>query len=152
TINGQEWPSVNASLDYVQLLGLFPAYDSQLFSPILLAQRSGILLENRYLIHYAEVVTNSNDNGLSILDHTCQKVTQMTITGIVGPAYSSEVRFIAPYTSRIGLPLISYSATNPDLSDTSMYSSFYRLAPSDSNLALAIIKLFELYKWHTSIY
>ncbi|CAF1322820.1 unnamed protein product, partial [Didymodactylos carnosus] len=171
TINGQEWPYMNASLDYVQLLGLFPAYDSQLFSrefsgptswalhcrsmfksAILLAQRSGILLENRYLIHYAEVVTNSNDNGLSILDHTCQKVTQMNITGIVGPAYSSEVLFIAPYTSRIGLPLISYSATNPDLSDTSMYPSFYRLAPSNSNLALAIIKLFELYKWHTSIY
>ncbi|CAF3318997.1 unnamed protein product, partial [Rotaria sp. Silwood2] len=48
-------------------------------------------------------------------------------------------------------PVISYSVTDPDLSDRNAYPNFYRIAPSDNLTALAIVKLLIRFNWTSCI-
>ncbi|CAF4904014.1 unnamed protein product, partial [Rotaria magnacalcarata] len=65
----------------------------------------------------------------------------------VGPEYSSEAPIIAGIGARIGIPVISQSATDPTLSNRNAYPAFYRTVPSDNAAALAIAQLFLNYNW-----
>ncbi|CAF1652282.1 unnamed protein product, partial [Didymodactylos carnosus] len=156
TTIAESWPTTLQS-STVKLLGLFPEQTdiepkndmwtihcrSMFKAAILLSQRYNITLEGQ-LVDYEETLT---DNDVMVMvDHTCQKVSTSNIVGIVGPAYSSEVRFIASFAYRLGIVAVSYAATNPDLS-TIDNEAFYRTVPSDENTALSIIKLFLQYKW-----
>ena len=80
---------------------------------------------------------------IDALSSTCQAISTSNIVGIVGPAFSREAHFIAPFAEKIGIPVISYAATDPDLSDRNAYPAFYRTVPSDNAAALAIAKLFH---------
>ncbi|CAF1486492.1 unnamed protein product [Didymodactylos carnosus] len=88
-------------------------------------------------------------NVINTLDFTCKAVkSQSNIAGITGPFLSNEAKIIAQFSSRIGISTISYSATDPELSDRNAYPMFYRLAPADNIAAYAISKIFEKFKWN----
>ena len=54
-----------------------------------------------------------------------------TILGIVGPAFSGESKAVDPKFDEAGLPIISASATNPDLSKNG-WKIFHRLLATDA--------------------
>ncbi|CAF4277989.1 unnamed protein product, partial [Rotaria sordida] len=60
-----------------------------------------------------------------------------------------ETQVIAPFDEKLGIPVISYSATNPDLSDQNAYPNFHRTVASDFVAAAALAKLFIRYNWTT---
>ncbi|CAF1689934.1 unnamed protein product, partial [Adineta ricciae] len=81
------------------------------------------------------------------LSKTCLLTSSSNIIGIVGPTFSRESHYIAPFAEKLDIPMISHAATDPDLSDRQIYRSFYRTVPSDNAAALAITKLFLKYNW-----
>ncbi|CAF0978917.1 unnamed protein product [Adineta ricciae] len=150
---------VNSSA--VQLLGLFydlsdntssSAWSTQaraMFqSAVILSQRYNITIQGQP-ITWQSVQTEGD--SLTALATTCQRITNSTIVGIVGPPYSRESAVLAPFSERIGIPLVSYAATDPTLSDSSTYPTFYRTVPADTTAALAIAQLFLQFNWRSVI-
>ncbi|CAF5166796.1 unnamed protein product, partial [Rotaria sp. Silwood1] len=89
----------------------------------------------------------TDDNVISALRSTCLAISASNILGIVGPALSREAKFIADFAETVRIPVTSYAATNPDLSDRNSYSIFYRTVPSDKVAAMAIAQLFTRFNW-----
>ncbi|CAF0881738.1 unnamed protein product [Rotaria sp. Silwood1] len=86
------------------------------------------------------------------LELVCRSITNQTepdVVGVVGPSSSTNARYLGPFAARIGLPLVSYAATNADLDDTFTYQTFYRTIPSDTLLAHAVVQLFKYFSWTT---
>ncbi|CAF3971453.1 unnamed protein product [Rotaria sordida] len=159
------------SLNTVQILGLFPKHRN-VFSRYLNANqnshwsiqsmemfRTAIILADRYKIYVdghpingTILQTNTNSNGFAELELVCRSITNTTehdVLGVVGPTSSTSARYLAPFAAHIGLPLVSYTASNADLDDTFNYPTFYRTIPSDILTAEAIVKLFKYYSWIT---
>ncbi|CAF4019012.1 unnamed protein product [Rotaria sp. Silwood1] len=86
-------------------------------------------------------------NIIDVLSDTCRAVSGSNIVGIIGPALSREASIIAPFGEKIGIPVISYSATDPGLSNRNTYPTFYRTVSSDNAAALALVKLFIRFNW-----
>ncbi|CAF1433810.1 unnamed protein product [Rotaria magnacalcarata] len=153
------WPSPNTS--NVKLLGIFENASSssesaELYihsqamfkSAVILSQEYNITIEDKYIEwHSIETV----GHGIETLRDTCKVLSISNVAGIVGPGLSSEAHVIASFAKTIGIPAISYSATDPDLSDRSDYPNFYRTIPSDKIAAKAIVKLFEKFHWKSCI-
>ncbi|CAF1457846.1 unnamed protein product [Rotaria sordida] len=114
----------------------------------ILSQQSNITIDGK-LIEWHSVQTSGNE--IDAISETCKVLCVSNIVGIVGPGLSREAHIIATFAKTIGIPVISYSATDPDLSDRNVYSNFYRTAPSDKTTATAIIKLFKRFNWTSSI-
>ncbi|CAF3298414.1 unnamed protein product [Rotaria sp. Silwood2] len=161
------------SSDRIQIIGLFPKPD-QLESDVLESHNTvrwstqamamfhtAILLSHKYgirigghPINYSIIETMTDVNRFSALHLICEHSSdhrEASIVGIVGPATSNDVRFLAPFAAQIGLPLISYSATNADFSDSRLYPTFYRTVPSDRLLVEAIVELFKQFSWTSCI-
>ncbi|CAF4012903.1 unnamed protein product [Rotaria sordida] len=157
----------------IQIVGVFPKADQfvsdgieshntiqwsiqamEMFrTAILLSHKYGINVDG-YPINYSIIETVTDINGFSALHLICEHISdprKASIVGIVGPATSNDVRFLAPFAAQIGLPFVSYGATNDDLSDSRLYPTFYRTVPSDSFLVEAIVELFEQFSWKTCI-
>ncbi|CAF4767652.1 unnamed protein product, partial [Rotaria sp. Silwood2] len=123
------WPSSNSS--DIDLLGLFHytpnvSNGGELAIHARAMFKSAILLSNQYnitidgkLIRWKERLTSGN--VIDALRGTCISVSQSNIIGIVGPELSRETLLISPFCEKLGLPVISYSATDPDLSDITTY-------------------------------
>ena len=153
-VNG-DWPS---SDQYgINLLGLFPESlnisndlktslhsQSMFISAIILSQRYQIKIGNEYL-GWKSVETGGD--SINALRNSCLSVSNSNILGIIGPGYSSEAHVISPFAKSIGVPVISYGATNPDLSDRNGNPGFYRTISSDNTAALALAQLFVRYNW-----
>ncbi|CAF4185361.1 unnamed protein product, partial [Adineta steineri] len=135
-----EWPSISSSS--IKILGLFPNQlnnsnpttlslhcEAMFKSAIILSQQNNIKLQQEF-INY-EILSTDN-NLINILSNTCQIISSSNIIGIIGPAYSKESHFLAPFAEKIGLPIISYSSTDPKLSNHQIYPSFYRTISSDN--------------------
>jgi len=60
-----------------------------------------------------------------------QAIADKTILGIIGPAFSGESKAVDPKFDQAGLPIISASATNPDLSKNG-WKVFHRLLATDA--------------------
>ncbi|CAF3624006.1 unnamed protein product [Rotaria sp. Silwood1] len=101
-------------------------------------------IEGEFIGWQAEQTTG---DIIDALDVTCDAVSISNVVGIVGPELSREAHLIAPFGKKIGIPVISYSATDPDLSDKNTYPNFYRTVSSDDAAALALVKLFIRFKW-----
>ena len=145
----------------IQLLGLFSDLDNTSRpTPNSLHSRAmfkaAILLSHRYNITIGgqslgwEVI-QTGGKIINALKSSCIKVSNSNIVGIVGPELSRESHVIAPFARALGIPVISYGATDPDLSDRSQYPSFFRTIPSDDTPALAIVKLFTKYNWTSCV-
>ena len=105
---------------------------------ILLSQQYNITIQGQFIGWQS---AQTGGDVINALSDTCQSISTSNIVGIVGPAFSRESLFIAPFAAKIGIPVISYAATDPDLSDRNTYPAFYRTVPSDNTAALAIVKL-----------
>ncbi|CAF4488151.1 unnamed protein product, partial [Rotaria sp. Silwood2] len=152
------WP---VSSSVVKLLGFFPRQAdeeskndmwtihcrSMFRAAIVLSQQYNITFQGQFLT-YEEIITD--DDIMVTVDQTCQKVLASNIVGFIGPAYSSEARYLASFAYRLGILSVSYSATSPDLS-TIDNGAFYRVVPSDENTALSLTILFKQYKWKSCI-
>ena len=154
-----EWPLLNNSS--MNLLGLFATLRER-------SEYSESSKHARAMFQAAIVLSkeyNITINGQSIgwkfaqtegdpmdtLRQTCQFISTSNIVGIVGPQLSRECHFIGPFAEKIHIPVISYAATDPELSNRQMYPAFYRTIPSDNAAALALTKLFSLYNWTSCI-
>ncbi|CAF1281133.1 unnamed protein product [Rotaria sp. Silwood1] len=115
---------------------------------VLLSQQYNITTEGQFIGWQA---AQTGGNVTEALSKTCQSVSTSNIVGIIGPAFSREAHIIAGFAERIGIPVISYAATDPDLSDRNAYLSFYRTVSSDNTAASAIVKLFIRFNWTSSI-
>ena len=154
-----DWPQSTPSA--VQLLGLF-ADGTDADAPAIWSVHSramftaAILLSHQYnitvdgqLIGWQSVDTGAD--AINASRSSCLAVSTSNIVGIVGPGFSREAQVIAPFAQTIGLPVISYGATDPELSDRSTYPTFYRTIPSDNAAALAIAALFVEYNWTSCV-
>ncbi|CAF1321443.1 unnamed protein product [Rotaria magnacalcarata] len=79
-----------------------------------------------------------------------QPITWQTVdTG--DPTLSSETPFSADFGEKLGIPVVSYAATDPGLSDRNAYPAFQRTVPSDCASALAVVKLSTRFNWTSCI-
>ncbi|CAF4233587.1 unnamed protein product [Rotaria sp. Silwood2] len=153
------WPLPNMS--NVQLLGLFPdaeniseptefsVHPCAMFkAALVLSQQYNMKIDGQFIGWHA---AQTGGNAIGALRGTCQAVATANVIGIVGPAYSREASIIAAFAHLGNIPAISYSATNPVLSDRNAYPNFYRTVSSDAAVALAIVKLFARYNWTSCI-
>ncbi|CAF2960237.1 unnamed protein product [Rotaria sp. Silwood2] len=114
--------------------------------------KAAVLLSNQYNIKIdgnfiGWQAGQTSGNIIDSLSDACRSVSQSNIVGIVGPELSREATITAPFGESIGIPVISYAATNPDLSDENAYPNFYRTVPSDNTAAIALVKLFNRFSW-----
>ncbi|UJR13333.1 hypothetical protein I4U23_000351 [Adineta vaga] len=159
--SGATWPQSNSS--NIQLLGLFSdspnaseaeitllsVHSRAMFqAAMVLAQRYNITVDKQ-LIGWQTTQTRSN--AIYALSSVCQGVSISNTIGIVGPELSSEAHTIGAFAKTIGIPVISYSATDPTLSDRIIYPTFHRTVPSDTTIALAIVQLFVRFGWTSCI-
>ncbi|CAF3896228.1 unnamed protein product [Adineta steineri] len=115
---------------------------------ILLAQRRNMTINGKQIAYHVEE-TNGRD-VIETLDRTCRSIAEYQILGIVGPEYSTEARTVARLGNRVGLPVVGYSTTEPELSDRNAYRTFYRLPPSEVTTARVLLKLFKKYTWNST--
>ncbi|CAF1568309.1 unnamed protein product [Adineta steineri] len=153
------WPLSNFSS--IQFLGLFPdasntsepttlsVHSRAMFkAAIMLSQQYNITIQGQY---FGWNAAQTDGNVMDAFSSTCLAVSTSDVVGIVGPAFSREAHTIADFANRVSIPVISYSATDPDLSDRNAYPAFYRTVPSDNTAAFAIAKLFIRFNWTSCI-
>ncbi|CAF3035366.1 unnamed protein product [Rotaria sp. Silwood2] len=153
------WPISNTS--DVQLVGLFKDAENTSYSTalsvhsramfkaaVLLSQQYNIAIEGKY-IGWQTVQTGGSP--ITAVSGVCQALSSSNIFGIVGPSLSRETPIIAEFGAKVGIPAISYAATDPSLSDRNTYPAFYRLVPSDRAAAKAIAKLLMRFNWTSCI-
>ncbi|CAM4922473.1 unnamed protein product [Rotaria socialis] len=153
------WPP--SKISNIQLLGLFQdtsnEFESNTISihsqamfkaAILLSQQFNLTIEGQ-LIGWQSAITDGD--VINTLSSACRAITNSNIFGIIGPALSREAHVIANFAKKIGIPVISYAATDPDLSDRIVYPAFYRTVPSDYTAALSMTKLFIRFNWTSCI-
>ncbi len=154
-----DWSS--STFSNILLLGLFPDVSNSsqpstmslqsraMFkAAILLSQQYNITIEGQF-IGWQSVQTGGD--VMTAFRSSCIVMSTSNIVGIVGPAFSRESIVIALFAKSVGIPVISYSATDLELSDRNTYSTFYRTVPSDNAAALAITKLFIRFNWTSCI-
>lgn len=151
------WLSSNFST--TKLLGLFEdrsnASATDEFSVHSRAMfKAAVILSHEYnitvagqLVGWQTVITTGD--VIDTLSRTCAAVSTGNIISLIGPVLSSEAYVIAAFADKIGIPTISYAATDPDLSDRDKYPAFYRVVPSDDVAAIALTQLFLKYNWTT---
>ncbi|CAF4384667.1 unnamed protein product, partial [Rotaria magnacalcarata] len=119
------WPLSNSS--GVQLLGLFK--DSMNGS-------ESVELSSHFRAMFKATIILSQQHNIRIEE---QPITWQTVdTG--DPTLSSETPFSADFGEKLGIPVVSYAATDPGLSDRNAYPAFQRTVPSDCASALAVVK------------
>ncbi|CAF3488138.1 unnamed protein product, partial [Rotaria sp. Silwood2] len=149
------WPLLNCSA--IKLLGLFPdsvntserselvIHSSAMFkAAVILSQQYNITIDEQF-IGWEAVQTDGK--AINAVSSTCHAISTSNIVGIVGPVLSRESPIIASFGERVGIPVISFGATDPDLSDRNAYPVFYRTVPSDYAAASAIVQLFIRFNW-----
>ena len=149
------WPSPQPS--GIQLLGLFQDNENEsdvsevsvhsraMFkAAVLLSQQYNITIDGEFIQWQ---VAQTGGQMINALSSACQAVSGAKTLGIVGPATSREAPLVAAFGRKVGIPVVSYAATDPELSDRNNYPAFYRTVPSDNETASAIAKLFVRFNW-----
>ncbi|KAM8769855.1 extracellular calcium-sensing receptor-like [Acanthopagrus schlegelii] len=80
-----------------------------------------------------------------ILDGTC--AGSPPVLGIVGDSYSTFTIAVSSVIGLYRLPLVSYFATCPCLSDRQRFPSFFRTIPSDTFQVRAMIQIMKRFGW-----
>lgn len=156
-----EFPHPQQNNSQIEILGLFHDLPNSSKPDLVAVQcramfKAAIILSQHYNITIERQsiswrTVESGGNFLNALDESCQIVSNSNVVGIVGPALSREAHVMAIFAKRIGIPAISYSATDPDLSNSKTYSTFYRTVPSDDTAATATAELFLKFNWTSCI-
>ena len=79
-------------------------------------------------------------------DERCTE-KEMPVIGVIGPGYSYEAVHITPFLNLFEIPVISYSATSPELSKKDRFEYFSRTAASDVFQIPAILDLLVSFNW-----
>jgi ABC-type branched-subunit amino acid transport system substrate-binding protein len=158
--NETNWPSFTDT-SYNYILGLFntqhnPAMSNEqtsqeramFMSAVLLSQQYNMTVNGKQFAYRLEVTSGRDE--IETLDRVCWSISENQILGVVGPTYSSEARTIARFCNRVGIPVIGYSNSDPELSDRNIYQTYYRMMPSDIVTAQALFKLFQKYNWNST--
>ena len=127
-----DWPPSNVSK--IRLLGLFqdnfnssdPRSGSDQFlalfkAAVILSQRYNITVDGQFIGWHIEQTAGK---VIDSLRSTCLAVLKSHVVGIVGPRLSREAHTIAAFAEIIGIPVVSYTATDPDLSSRNALSCF----------------------------
>ena len=85
--------------------------------------------------------------GASSHNGSCSSALQRPVVGVVGPPTSVAAVHVAKALAIFKIPLISYSATSPKLSDKSDYEYFSRTTPSDVFQTQVMAELLEYFNW-----
>ena len=85
--------------------------------------------------------------GASSNNGSCSSELQRPVVGVVGPPTSITAIHVAKALAIFKIPLISYSATSPVLSDKSDYEYFSRTTPSDVFQTQVMAELLEYFNW-----
>ncbi|XP_073350290.1 extracellular calcium-sensing receptor-like [Pagrus major] len=80
-----------------------------------------------------------------ISDGTC--AGSPPVLGIVGDSYSTFTIAVSSVTGLFKLPVVSYFATCPCLSDRQRFPSFFRTIPSDTFQVRAMIQIMKRFGW-----
>ena len=152
-VNGN-WPSFPSSK--FDLVGLFSNTESTLSSSEYAVHcqamfKSAIVLSQKpnFTIGWRTVQTEGD--FIRALSSLCSLMSNSNIIGLIGPDYSREAHVIATFTRTLGIPDISYAATNPELSDRNAYPTFYRTITSDASASVAMTELFLRYNWTSCV-
>ena len=78
---------------------------------------------------------------LGTVENICNAPDAQLAAVILGPLSSSDALFAAALGQLNGLPVVSFSATSPDLGSSTRYPTFVRLVPSDGVIASAAVAL-----------
>ncbi|CAF4495925.1 unnamed protein product [Rotaria sp. Silwood2] len=113
-----------------------------------LSQQYNITIEGQSIGWQA---VQTGGSPIDAVSGVCEVLSISNIFGIVGPSLSRESPIIAEFAKKVGIPAVTYSATDPTLSNRNLYPTFYRTLPSDSAAAIAIAKLFLQFKWTSCI-
>ncbi|XP_065816322.1 extracellular calcium-sensing receptor-like [Labrus bergylta] len=81
-----------------------------------------------------------------LLDETC--VGSNPVLGIVGDSYSTFTIATSDVIGLFQLPIVSYFATCPCLSDRKRFPSFFRTIPSDTFQVRAMIQILNHFSWN----
>ena len=154
------WPLFTDN-SYIYLLGLFHKQRVSIYkhsftvaepamfkAAIILSQKLNITANGKQFAYRVE--DTSGRDVIQTLQCTCQAIEQNQILGIVGPEHSGDAKTVSRLANHVGLPVIGYSTTNPELSNRNLYRTFYRLPPSDATTADALLRLFQKYKWNST--
>ena len=149
-----DWPSPTGS--GVQLLGFFRTSCESSALPWIQSRamfKAAIFLAQRYNITVGGQpigwrVAQEDDEVITALEVMCSTTT---LAGIVRPGFSRETHFISQFARRIDIPVVAYTASDPDLSNRRSDSTFHHTAPSDSSTALGTARLFQRYNWTSCI-
>ncbi|CAF0839673.1 unnamed protein product [Adineta steineri] len=153
------WPTSDST--NIQLLGIFgnglnmndstpgTLWSRAMFNAaMLLSQQYNITIDGQFI---GSQLVASGGITMNALSSSCLLISTSNIVGIVGPTFSRETQVIAPFAAQLSIPVVSYSATDPGLSDRGAYPTFYRTVPSDTTAALTIAQLFMKFNWTSSI-
>ena len=69
------------------------------------------------------------------------------VAGVVGPYTSSESIGVTDLFSLFRVPVVSYAATSPFLSDKSRFPHFFRTTPTDMFTSRALVQLAHKFNW-----
>ncbi|CAF1010573.1 unnamed protein product [Rotaria sordida] len=111
---------------------------------VLLSHQYNITIDGEFL---GWQVAETTGGIIDALSDACRAVLNLNTVGIIGPELSRESQLVAPFGEKLGIPVISYASTDPDLSDKKTYPTFYRTVPSDDTAASSLVKLFIRYNW-----
>ncbi|CAF1662890.1 unnamed protein product, partial [Adineta steineri] len=132
------WPT--SDFTNIQLLGIFgnglnmndstpgTLWARAMFNAaMLLSQQYNITIDGQFIGSH---LVASGGITMNALSSSCLLISTANIVGIVGPTFSRETQVIAPFAAQLSIPVVSYSATDPGLSDRGAYPTFYRTVPS----------------------
>ena len=110
-----------------------------------LVNRGGSDILTGVQVEYA--INHTQNNRYIALEAARWQVEVFKAKAIVGPEFSSVAAVVAPYCAGRHVPLISPSATDPLLSDTSQYPYFARTVSSDTLQGKALFSFLRAFNW-----
>ena len=81
------------------------------------------------------------------LKRNLQYAVDYKAQGMIGPQYSEDALIASVVMDIFGRPLISYSATDPDLDNRKKYANFYRTVPPYNGQIQVMIDMALHFKW-----
>ncbi|KAL4223423.1 hypothetical protein ACF0H5_016893 [Mactra antiquata] len=78
----------------------------------------------------------------------CQKNTNKLLLGMLGSMGSDEAKEIHNFANMYKLPLITYTSSSPELSNTRMYPYLMRTVPPDGPLMKSVVEFINQLDWN----
>ncbi|KAL6635260.1 hypothetical protein ACP70R_027931 [Stipagrostis hirtigluma subsp. patula] len=93
---------------------------------------------------------NSGGDVLGAASAAVDLIKNEQVQAIIGPQTSAEAEFVAHIGNRTHVPVVSYSATSPDLSPAQT-PFFVRTAANDSFQAEPVAAVLAAFRWHAAV-